>query len=220
MKKVLLAAMLLSTQQIFAENNTQSDRFDGVYWGLGITQNFSKIKAKKKNEAGEIVKNVSERSNGLYGSVLLGSGKMLNVPSLYVGAEIAVDVSKTKHTNVPLDGNEVKLKTNGIIPSIGFIVGTTVVDSGFLVFLKVGLAHTGVSLNDKNATENEELEKISVSKMPIVLALGMQSSLSNKWRFRADVEFKSKTFRNNPHYKIENGHGIAGRIAFLRSITF
>jgi hypothetical protein len=203
--------MLSGTHPVFAECTGGCDCFDGIYFGVGAGGNFSKNEAEKKNNDGVKTAEASVTNSRLLGSFSFGSCKKINTAPVCFGGEIGVDLSVAKHDDAKINDSNIRFTNNGIVPRLMFFAGHIVPEDGLLVFLGVGIAHVKKSLNN-------DIETVSISKLPVTVTLGFQKALCSKWHFRIEGGFMTKTTMENKFYKIESKYDATARVILIKNI--
>ncbi|MDR1375739.1 MAG: hypothetical protein LBJ45_02915 [Holosporaceae bacterium] len=186
-----------------------SDLWNGIFFGIGIGGTVSSKDTFKSLENGH---ETSKNSDRFDGRISLGSGKVMSAYPVYLGGELSVDFAKTKNSSQNFDSRDIRLRNNGIAPSLCFRIGY-VTASSTLFFVKAGAVY------GKSVVEYDGWRLTNARLAPII-ALGVEKGLSKKITFRGDLEYRLKNTKKNDRYELERGHAVALKCLFVYHVKY
>lgn len=214
MKKILFPIAVLSL--VFAHERAVCGAFDGLFFGIGAGCRFDKNKldfnATRLTE--------SQKQNSVFGSLLLGGGKVLPSFPLYLGGEVILDLQKTRHRDFASRDvriTNIRGKHNGFGSSFGFRVGTFKESSRIMLFFKAAIYRSKVNVS---YAHNAQEASITNSKVAPLAAVGIECAPCGKYTTRLDLEYKFKSSKSREELKMEKKNSFGMRAALCYNVSF
>lgn len=182
--------------------------FGGIQFILGIGGSF--LKAELKDKDGGTNAKISKNANRFIGTVGIGGGKVFK-DKFYAGLEVLFDFTKSKDWTERFNGNDVKLKSNGLFTSLGLRLGYIVPKYNTMVYFKVAGSHSSVKAT--NLADNGELK---AAKIVPTLALGVEKAFCKKFTARLEGEYRFKATKkaNGVELKGNDGFNIRALVSY------
>jgi hypothetical protein len=220
MKKIIFAATaalaVASAGEIFADGEGgdsaayEGDSLGGIFFGAGGGYAFcSKDTAKSLGTGHE----VSKSNDRFMGTIIFGSGKSMSAYRIYLGGEVLVDFAKTKRADQKLDGVDVKMRNNGIAPSLGFRIGIPGSAACTLFFLRGGVTYA------KSMLEYTDW-KLTNAKFAPFFGFGAEKMFGGKISLRGDLEYRCENNKSNDTYKLVRGHTVNSRVLVVYHVKY